>query len=264
MARSVTQSVGKKGVNRPDDVKTVQQLLNNHIGKLTPLRSLTVDGKSGANTENAIVEFQLRVLRMSSPDGRVDPAGKTLAALNQGGPATAPADGTWRITFQHHSKTPALTSAAKGTGGLYESTVTVTGPKNGVFRGSIFPNDLSVKGRIKDGVYDLYLGFHKRQGHTPSTSDLVVRDNGFRAALVVNNDKSVPVISDNSTKTTSAAIHVHNGYNSKRESDGCQTLHPADWPGFISLFLDSYMDLSAWTETSTYVGKKIGRLEVKP
>jgi hypothetical protein len=255
--------VGQRAVNRPDDVKTVQRLLNLHLGRLPTLRALAVDGKCGARTEQAIVEFQRRVVGMAAPDGRVDPGGKTLAALNQSTRPTPPV-GTWRVCFQHHGKTPELTSASRGTDQLYESTVTVAGPRSGTFRGSIFPNDLSVKGRIRDGQYDLYLGFHKRAGHTPSASDLVVRTNGFRAALVVNNDRPAPVLSDNAAKTTSDAIHVHNGYNSKRESDGCQTLHPADWPAFIRLFLDAYPALSDWMETSKYVGKRLGLLEVKP
>ena len=64
---------------------------------------------------------------------------------------------------------PEPTNATKGTAGLYESKVTVTGPRTGSFRGSIYPDDLSQRGRLKDGTYDLYIGFHKRAGpsHRP-------------------------------------------------------------------------------------------------
>lgn len=267
MARTIAKSVGRGGLNLFDDVKLVQSLINDNLAKLPGLRPLTVDGRVGPKTIAAIEEFQKRVVKMAAPDGRVDPNGRTLAFLNEGvksGPVTTTPSTTIRIVFQHHSKTPVSeTTATAGTDDLYESTVTVSGGLTGAFRGSIFPDDMSVKGRIKDGTYDLYLGFHKRQGHTPRATDLEVRENGFRAALIVNNDKPVPVISDNPDKKTSEAIHVHNGFKTHRYSDGCPTLHPSDWSKFLKLFLDAYKNLADWTETSTYVGKKIGVLEVK-
>ena len=263
MPRSITQSVGRNGTNRKDDVKTVQELINLSIKKLPALKPLTVDGDVGPLTIAAIEEFQHRVVGMAMPDGRVDPGGRTLSMLNLGAPAaTIPIAGSVRVVFQHQSKTPEPTSSTKGTDGLYESKVSISGT-SGTFRGSIYPDDMSVKGRIKDGTYDLYIGFHKREGHTPSASDLIVRTQGFRAALIVNADASVPVISNNAAKTTSQTIHVHNGFSSKRFSDGCPTLHPSDWTAFIETFLKAYPSLSDWTSTNTYVGKKIGVLEVK-
>lgn len=262
MARTITASVGKGGVNRPDDVRTVQQLINDNLGKLTPLRPLDVDGRIGPQTIGAIEEFQRRVVRLIPPDGRVDPNGKTLSALNAGVPPRVVA-ATFRVVFQHAGKIPENTSASKGTDSLYESKVTVTGTTARTFRGSIYPDDMSVKGRLKDGTYDLYLGFHKRAGNTPRASDLVVRENGFRAALVVNSDLPVPVISNNASKTTSETIHIHNGFQTKRFSEGCPTLHPSDWSGFLKIFLDAFPHLADWTERKAYVGKKIGVLEVK-
>jgi hypothetical protein len=266
VAKTIRQSVGRNGSNRRDDVVVVQTLLNEHLDKLAPLRRLTADGVCGSLTVTAITEFQRRVVGLTSPDGRVDPGGKTLAALNAGGrssPSPPVNAATFAIVFQHGGKTPESTSKSKGTVALYESTVTVTGPKGGTFRGSIFPDDLSQRGRLKDGTYDLNLGFHKRKGHTPSASDLTVRENGFRAALVVNLDMPVPVHSDKPGKVTSDYIHVHNGFNSQRFSDGCPTLHPSDWPKFIRLFLDAFPNLGDWTAVNSYVGKKVGSLEVR-
>ncbi len=60
----------------------VQVLLNTHIGKLASLRALTVDGIVGPATIRAIEAFQSKVVRMKRPDGRVDPAGRTMAKLN--------------------------------------------------------------------------------------------------------------------------------------------------------------------------------------
>lgn len=168
----------------------------------------------------------------------------------------------WTVAFEHHGKVPELTSATKGTDGLYESTVTVFGKETHTFRGSIYPNDMNEKGRIKDGTYDLYLGFHKRE-RKPAKGDLEVRTNGLRPALIVNADKPVPVISNKASKVTSEAIHVHNGFKSKRESEGCPTIHPSDWEGFIKVFLQAFPNFNAWVSLNGYVGKKIGLLRVR-
>jgi peptidoglycan hydrolase-like protein with peptidoglycan-binding domain len=77
---SITGSVGRGGVNRMQDVKTVQTLLNNH--RKLPLTKLSVNGQADPSTIQAIEEFQRRVVKMSVVDGRVDPAGATLRVLN--------------------------------------------------------------------------------------------------------------------------------------------------------------------------------------
>src|SRR4028119_1708541 len=80
----ITQSVGKGGANRRSDVKTVQILLNSNIDKLTPLKLLLETGTADTLTIKAIETFQKRVLRTETPDGRVDPNGRTLKALRDG------------------------------------------------------------------------------------------------------------------------------------------------------------------------------------
>jgi len=80
---TISSSVGKKGVNKFKDVSTVQTLLNNCMHLMIPLKLLSVDGKIGSKTIDAITEFQHRVLKYKDPDGRVDPNGATLKALNQ-------------------------------------------------------------------------------------------------------------------------------------------------------------------------------------
>ena len=82
MAR-IQRSVGRDGRNLPEDVRTVQNLLNRHVGRLSPLGSLTVNGTCGHQMTEAIEMFQRRVLRMRRPDGRVDPRGRTLRMLSQ-------------------------------------------------------------------------------------------------------------------------------------------------------------------------------------
>lgn len=193
-----------------------------------------------------------------------------LACLSQPPAPPAAADGAlpYRIVFRYHSRGPSSIND-------YEAEVTVFerqpgGEKRlGTFRGSIFPDDLSKWGRIKDGTYDLYLGLHRRSQDgkplVPSKADLVVKSKGWlRPAMIVNADGPVPVLSDNPRKKVSRLIHVHNGYNSKRWSEGCLTIVPAHWSPFISIFLDRYRTLEDWHRDGRYVGRKVAVLEVRP
>jgi peptidoglycan hydrolase-like protein with peptidoglycan-binding domain len=265
-----------KGVSNTNhgDVLLVQRLLNRHRGTLPPIGE---DGVVGPETIGAIEEFQKRAVGMSWPDGRVDPGGKTIRALSEPGsgpapvpPPLAPPVGTIRVNFRHRGAKPTGVTGLPGatdktTNTRYESAVTVTGGGlSGSFRGSIYPDNMNVKGRIKDGTYDIWLGFHK--DGSPKQEDLVVKTNGCRAALVVNNNGTVPVISNSPTKQTASYIHVHNGFNtwvaSTPMSEGCQILHPADWAAFIKLFINAFPNIGDWVTGTSRVGKKIGSLVV--
>ncbi len=98
---SISASVGRGGSNQRGDVLTVQKLINQNIGSITPLRLLAEDGRIGPMTIGAIEEFQRRVVRLSRPDGRVDPNGKTLKALNRGAgtPSAATVNGSTKVTY---------------------------------------------------------------------------------------------------------------------------------------------------------------------
>jgi hypothetical protein len=135
----------------------------------------------------------------------------------------------------------------------------------GHFRGSVYPDNLNVKGRLLNGTYKIFLGFH--QAGVPTDHDLEVRTNHFRAVLVINRGNSVRVESNNPTKTTSKGIHIHNGYNhwttAKPMSEGCLILHPADWSHFISMFLKAYPQLTDWSTNGSRVGRQIGTVTVR-
>ena len=261
----IAHSVGTGGKNLPADVKLVQQLLNRQALSA----SLAESGVCDPATLAAILAFQKTVVKQAVPDGRIDPGGKTDQTLNKPAPATgvcAMPDAYTVTVVTTKTAPPSKTGGKVTTPHLYEATVTVVGPTGGNFRGSVWPDDMSEKGRIKDGVYPLHLGFHKRDNGAhaaPTVADLEARTQGFRACLVVNLDADVPVTSDDAAKTTSAAIHVHNGFNSQRFSDGCPTLAPADWSRFIGLFLSAYPLLTDWTATNKFVGVKAGRLVVQ-
>jgi peptidoglycan hydrolase-like protein with peptidoglycan-binding domain len=92
-AAPIGLAVGVKGVNRYNDTKTVQLLLNEHYlgdpyfqaemdGAAGGL--LAEDGICGPRTNSAIVTFQTIVMKKSRSwaDGTVDPGGQTWKALN--------------------------------------------------------------------------------------------------------------------------------------------------------------------------------------
>lgn len=80
---SITARVGDLSPNKPDDVVSVQRQLNDHMQP--PRQKLNVDGKCGPKTIAMIRDFQKNVCGFRVPDGRVDPGGKTLMALNNPG-----------------------------------------------------------------------------------------------------------------------------------------------------------------------------------
>jgi hypothetical protein len=100
----ISQSVGNLGRNAPQDVKTIQNRLN----ELMPAQAkkLVVDGKCGPLTIACIRDFQREVCGSRNADGRVDPNKSTLAALND--PASA---GRWA---KMSIGTPALPGTAGG------------------------------------------------------------------------------------------------------------------------------------------------------
>jgi hypothetical protein len=175
----------------------------------------------------------------------------------------------FRVVFRYRAQGPASVKDYESEVVVYERLPGGGQKKVGTFTGSIFPDDLTKCGRVKDGTYDLYLGLHRRsrdgKALTPTPADLVVKSQGWlRPALIVSADGPVPVLSDNPRKKTSRLIHVHNGYNSKRWSEGCLTLAPPDWGRFISIFLARYRDLDDWHQGGRYYGRKVAVLEVLP
>jgi hypothetical protein len=81
-AETIQSSVGRMGVNRRDDVRVIQELLNRNLSHLIGFRPTVVSGNCDPQTIALIEQFQQRVVGLARPDGRVDPGGRTLAALN--------------------------------------------------------------------------------------------------------------------------------------------------------------------------------------
>jgi len=77
--QTMVASVGHGGLNRTDDVRLVQELLNRHMQP--PQRPLVVDGVMSPRTIAAIEAFQRRVLNIHRPGGCIQPGDPTMLAL---------------------------------------------------------------------------------------------------------------------------------------------------------------------------------------
>jgi hypothetical protein len=160
---TINGSVGKGGANRPDDVSTVQALLNLNIAKLVPLLPVTVSGLCDAQTILMIEEFQRRVMNLPNPDGRVDPGGRTMTALGGAAGSTSAAEPTLQGNALPDPAAKVLREILKAAG-LSRATVTSVGRtpaeqarvmyENCVSKGVKFNKDLYAA--AGDKVVDVY------------------------------------------------------------------------------------------------------------
>ena len=136
----------------------------------------------------------------------------------RGEPSPQPTPPDFRIVFRYRAAGPGSVKDYESEVAVYARQKDGTEKLVGTFTGSIFPDDMMVRGRVKDGRYDLYLGLHRRskdgKALTPTKGNLVVKSQGWlRPALIVSADAAVPVNSLNPDKKTSTYIHVHNGFS---------------------------------------------------
>jgi len=84
MDRTIGGSVGEGGMNRSNDVKTIQEMLNKALPNWGgPDPKLVADGVCGSLTKAAIRRFQqVQLASYFPPDGRVDPNNRTMKRLN--------------------------------------------------------------------------------------------------------------------------------------------------------------------------------------
>ena len=103
----ISASVGQGGRNRRDDTVTIQTMLNDvPAAESGPQPRLAVDGIVGGLTVAAIRRFQMRQLGWA--DGRIDPAGPTLARL-RGYSGSADASGLKAPTrLRRHAPSPPM------------------------------------------------------------------------------------------------------------------------------------------------------------
>lgn len=89
MSITLAKSVGRGGGNLKADVTAVQTALNTSVAQLG-LPPLAVTGLADAATIAAITAFQKQIVKQKTQDGRIDPGGATLKALNAVVPVPAP------------------------------------------------------------------------------------------------------------------------------------------------------------------------------
>src|SRR5690348_1520718 len=77
----LTGSVGQGGRNTHDDVLLVQKQLNKNAHIAPSIGEVPETGIMDEATLRAIAAFQRSVVRLSAPDGRVDPHGRTWRML---------------------------------------------------------------------------------------------------------------------------------------------------------------------------------------
>lgn len=81
---AILNSVGDTGKNNKVDSKVIQAALNlSQSNEFKLDKKLLVDGDCGKKTIQAIELFQKNIVKLSAPDGRVDPGGKTLKTLKK-------------------------------------------------------------------------------------------------------------------------------------------------------------------------------------
>lgn len=87
----ISSSVGRDGTNSKADVIIVQNLLNH--SRIPGIKDqLKVDGLIGQQSISRIEAFQREIVLMRSPDGRIDPGGRTFTKLSETAANTMPAD----------------------------------------------------------------------------------------------------------------------------------------------------------------------------
>lgn len=74
-------SVGESGKNNKSDVEFVQDALSILSGSYMQLPEVTIDGKTGPKTYAAIYAFQKHLVKLTCPDSKIDPSGRTEKTL---------------------------------------------------------------------------------------------------------------------------------------------------------------------------------------
>jgi len=77
----IKNSVGQGGKNNKNDVSFIQELINEVALDDMRIPTLSVDGKNGKQTEEGIAKFQRYIVKLSKPDSRIDPNGRTEKTL---------------------------------------------------------------------------------------------------------------------------------------------------------------------------------------
>lgn len=135
--------------------------------------------------------------------------------------------------------------------GIYDDCICLVWPGGfEAFNGNTDPS------RHKPGVASLIPGVYPyRKGKHGITTHA---DGGYWAFRPATRDEAVPVTRDGQAGTSMGiAINIHKGGYTTTSSEGCQTIHPDQWPEFVTKaydLMDQYKQnviqyaLVAWTQ----------------
>jgi lysozyme len=95
---------------------------------------------------------------------------------------------------------------------------------------------------FKKGIAVLKTGVHRfRKGNHGISKP----DGGYPALRPANSKEELPVTRDGIGDDMGIAINIHKGSYKSTSSEGCQTIYPAQWNGFINLV---YSEMSRYNQ----------------
>jgi murein DD-endopeptidase MepM/ murein hydrolase activator NlpD len=247
MVITITQPVGGSipNLNR-SEIKSVQVLLNRH--RVPTLPKISEDGIEGPETRSAIEEFQKRIVRMARPDGRVDPNGATMRALNEAS-SPLPTSSTPQVSGSFYFPFARLPSESWLTGARAFASNRSKGARAHAGCDLYFPQGTWIhaitSGKVVRGPYPFYCqtfaieidhgNFLARYGEVQSQTTVRVGDDVVPGQKIakVGHLVGIQVPSDMLhlelySKSASGPLSVQSASQSKKRADGVPFLRRMD------------------------------------
>lgn len=131
--------------------------------------------------------------------------------------------------------------ALVGIRGYYSETFAPSGNQRGIYDDAIILLSPSVHATFnantdpsvyRKGIAVLKTGVHRfRKGNHGISKP----DGGYPALRPANAKEELPVARDKEGDSMGIAINIHRGSYNSTSSEGCQTIYPSQWNGFINL-----------------------------
>ena len=138
-----------------------------------------------------------------------------------------------------------------GIRGYYSETFQPSGNQRGIYDDAIILLSPSVHATFnantdpsifKKGIAVLKAGVHRfRKGNHGISKP----GGGYPALRPANTKEELPVTRDITGDDMGIAINIHKGSYKSTSSEGCQTIYPAQWDGFINLV---YSEMSRYNQ----------------
>ena len=128
-----------------------------------------------------------------------------------------------------------------GIRGYYSETFQPSGNQRGIYDDAIILLSPSVHATFnantdpsfyKKGIAVLKTGVHR---YKKGNHGLSKPNGGYPALRPANPKEELPVTRDGEGDSMGIAINIHKGSYKSTSSEGCQTIYPSQWNGFINL-----------------------------